>query len=139
MIELSTNLVDNIQKEIQGMNEGKGNGEGSKVAQFKAGKPKAGGRQQGTPNKHRASVREIAAQYVDDVLDVLARIAADETAPAAARVAAARELLDRCEGKPAQRVEQIVSETSTGNKYNDIATKIRLECEAREFEEKRGR
>ncbi|WP_287600601.1 hypothetical protein [Thiothrix sp.] len=125
------------------MSEGKGNGEGSKVAQFKAGKPKTGGRQQGTPNKHRASVREIAAQYVDDVLDVLARIAADETAPAAARVAAARELLDRCEGKPAQRIEQVVSDTAASNKYNDIATKIRLEQlaleEERKFYEKYGR
>lgn len=125
------------------MSEGKGNGEGSKVAQFKAGKPKTGGRQQGTPNKHRASVREIAAQYVEDAVNALIQIAQDENAPAAARVAAARELLDRYDGKPAQRIEQVVSDTAADNKYNDIATKIRLEQlaleEERKFYEKYGR
>ena len=61
---------------------------------------KTGGRQAGTPNKTTASVKELAQQYVEDALSVLSDIMRDDTAPPAARVAAANSLLDRGYGKP---------------------------------------
>lgn len=61
---------------------------------------KTGGRQAGTPNKTTASVKELAQQYVEDALSVLSDIMRDDTAPHAARVAAANSLLDRGYGKP---------------------------------------
>lgn len=103
---------------------GKGQGEGSKVTQFKVGHRKAGGRKIGTMNKVKANVREIAGRYVEDVIAALFCIAQDKDAPAVARVAACRELLDRYEGKPAQRIEQVI-ESRNSQRYNDIAGELR--------------
>ena len=63
---------------------------------------KTGGRQAGTPNKATASIREAAQQYTDEALKTLVDVMGDETAPHAARVAAANSLLDRGHGKPRQ-------------------------------------
>ncbi|MCW5141069.1 hypothetical protein [Burkholderia cenocepacia] len=75
----------------------------SKVGRPK-GLPKTGGRQKGTPNKLTADVKALARQYGPNMIDVLAKIAQSRSAPAAAKVAAARELLDRGYGKPTQHV-----------------------------------
>ena len=66
---------------------------------------KTGGRQAGTPNKATASIREAAQQYTDEALKTLVDVMGDETAPHAARVAAANSLLDRGHGKPRQELD----------------------------------
>ena len=66
---------------------------------------KTGGRQAGTPNKTTASIREAAQQYTDEALKTLVDVMGDETAPPAARVAAANSLLDRGHGKPRQELD----------------------------------
>lgn len=63
-------------------------------------KQKTGGRQAGTPNKATASIRDAAQQYTEDALRTLVEVMGDETAPHAARAAAANSLLDRGHGKP---------------------------------------
>lgn len=56
-----------------------------------------GGRRKGTPNLATASIRDIARQYTDQAVMALVGVLSDESA--AARVAAAKELLDRGFGK----------------------------------------
>ncbi len=66
-----------------------------------AGTPKSGGRKKGSRNKATADVKAAAQKYTQDAIDTLAGIMrAGETD--AARVAAAKELLDRGHGKSAQ-------------------------------------
>lgn len=65
---------------------------------------KTGGRRKGTPNKATADVKAAAQAYTDEALRVLVSILRSRKAPAQAKVAAARELLDRGHGKPAQAV-----------------------------------
>ena len=65
---------------------------------FKAGEsgnPK--GRTKGAPNKATASIRDIARLYTDQAVMALVGVLSDESP--AARVAAAKELLDRAYGK----------------------------------------
>jgi hypothetical protein len=64
--------------------------------------PKVCGRQKGTPNKATAAVKEIAGQYNEKAVKMLAAIMNDPQAPHAARVAAAGQLLDRGHGRPSQ-------------------------------------
>ena len=59
---------------------------------------KTGGREAGTPNKATASIREAAQQYTETAIQTLVEVMSDETAPHAARVAAANSLLDRGHG-----------------------------------------
>ena len=62
------------------------------------------GRKKGVPNKTTLQMRELAQKYAPDALEVLVGImsfGASETA----RIAAAREVLDRAHGKVAQPVE----------------------------------
>ena len=66
---------------------------------------KTGGRVAGTPNKATASIREAAQQYTETALETLVAVMGDETAPPAARVAAANSLLDRGHGKPRQALD----------------------------------
>lgn len=65
---------------------------------------KTGGRQKGTPNKATADIRAAAAIHGPAMLEVLSRIALDDSEPTAARVAAAVALLDRAYGRPAQAI-----------------------------------
>ena len=60
---------------------------------------KTGGRKAGTPNKVTAEVRTLAQQHGADAIGTLAEIMADTTRNENARIAAARELLDRGYGK----------------------------------------
>ncbi len=62
-----------------------------------------GGRVKGVPNKATASIKEIAREYTDEAIKALVGVLRSESGPA--RVAAARELLDRAYGKPSQPVE----------------------------------
>lgn len=65
------------------------------------GSPKVGGRIKGTPNKATADVRALAQRYTDDAIRTLSEIMLRGEAEAA-RIAAARELLDRGHGKATQ-------------------------------------
>lgn len=58
------------------------------------------GRPKGALNKATKTVREIAATYSAGAIGVLVKIAGDQSAPHAARVAACKELLDRAHGRP---------------------------------------
>ncbi len=55
--------------------------------------------------KAPTEIKSLARAYTDSALNVLRGIMQQETAPAAARVAAAQALLDRGWGKPTQSVE----------------------------------
>jgi hypothetical protein len=78
----------------------KSSGRGSKPGEHR------GGRKAGTPNKATAVVRDIAGQYTEQAVTTLVGIlAGGEGIPAAAQVAAAKELLDRAHGKPGQSVD----------------------------------
>jgi hypothetical protein len=68
---------------------------------------KTGGRCLGSRNKINratADLRAVAGQYTAEAIDTLVAIMRAESAPLAARVMAARELLDRGHGKPAQAI-----------------------------------
>lgn len=65
-----------------------------------------GGRKKGTPNKATAAIKEIAGKYTEQAVNTLVSIlAGGEGIPAAAQVAAAKEILDRAHGKPTQAVD----------------------------------
>lgn len=64
---------------------------------------KTGGRKPGTPNKATSDVKAIAGQYSAEAVNILIEIArTSESDPA--RVSAAKEILDRAHGKPAQAI-----------------------------------
>ena len=75
-------------------------------------RPKTGGRVAGTPNKATAEVKRAAQAYTEQALRTLGAILSNEDMPAAARVAACREILDRGHGKPMQAVEISAPEDS---------------------------
>ncbi len=95
----------------------------------RGGKRDGAGRPKGAGNLTPKPVREMALMHTEAVLMALVEIVQDRDAPPSARVAAGREILDRADGKPAQRIEQIVTDNS-GDKFNGIAEQLR-----REFEE----
>lgn len=65
------------------------------------GIPKTGGRKPGTPNKVTSELQGLAQQYTDAAIKVLAMIMV-RGENEQARIAAARELLDRGHGKATQ-------------------------------------
>jgi hypothetical protein len=67
-----------------------------------AKRKKTGGRQAGTPNRVTKILMKVAGKYTRQAVTTLAAIMNDEDQPGAARVMAARELLDRAHGKPTQ-------------------------------------
>ena len=61
---------------------------------------KTGGRAKGTPNRATASIKELARQHTDAAINTLVSVlAGGKDIPAAAQVAAAKEILDRGYGK----------------------------------------
>lgn len=69
------------------------------------GTPKTGGRKSGTPNKATAVIKSLAQPYGETAVAVLNEIMTDAGMPPAARVSAAKELLDRGYGKSIQGIE----------------------------------
>lgn len=69
------------------------------------GTPKTGGRKPGTPNKATADIKALAQVHGEQAIGTLAGMIGDTSLPPAARVAAAKELLDRGYGKAGQSVE----------------------------------
>jgi hypothetical protein len=70
----------------------------------RGGKREGAGRPKGALNKATLDVREAAQAFTEDALTVLASIMKAEEQPAAARVSAAKELLDRGHGKSTQPI-----------------------------------
>lgn len=70
----------------------------------KQGTIKTGGRVKGTPNKSTAEIKELAQTYSTDALKTLATIMLTSENDTA-KIAAAKELLDRGYGKPTQAME----------------------------------
>ena len=66
-----------------------------------------------------ATLKQMAAQYTPEAIRTLAEMFQDEATPAAARVAAIKEILDRAHGKPAQ--------TIIGDEDRPVATVTRVE------------
>jgi hypothetical protein len=64
---------------------------------------KTGGRQAGTPNRATAELKELARAYTVEALEALVSVV--RGADGAAKVAAAREILDRGYGKASQSVD----------------------------------
>jgi hypothetical protein len=60
-----------------------------------------GGRQKGVPNKATREIKELAGQYTDEALNTLVSVARASESDAA-RVSAAKEILDRAYGKAPQ-------------------------------------
>lgn len=81
-----------------------------------------GGRKRGTPNKVTADVRILAQQYGEKALAVLAEIMGSTSEPAAARVSAAKELLDRAYGKSPQPIA--VNSTNLAEVFADLMDKL---------------
>lgn len=71
----------------------------------RAGGAKTGGRQKGTPNKATAEVRALAQEWGEQAISTLGDIMTNNDSSEQARIAAARELLDRGYGKPRQNME----------------------------------
>lgn len=66
-----------------------------------------------------ATLKEMAAQHTPEALQTLVDLMKDEGVPAAARVAAVKEILDRAHGKATQ--------TIAGDPENPIPTVTRVE------------
>lgn len=69
------------------------------------GLPRTGGRQRGSLNKTTADIKALAQVHGSDAVNTLALIMADSSIPPAARVSAAKELIDRGYGKAVQPTE----------------------------------
>ncbi|SEJ55818.1 hypothetical protein [Frateuria terrea] len=70
------------------------------------GTPKTGGRKPGSRNKATADVKAAAQEYGEEAVCMLAQIMRGAEMPPAARVSAAKELLDRGYGKAPQTIDQ---------------------------------
>ncbi|OMG85403.1 hypothetical protein [Achromobacter xylosoxidans] len=64
-----------------------------------------GGRKKGVPNKATAEIKALAQQHGPEAIATLVSIMKATKQPPAARVAAAKELLDRAYGKSVQPIE----------------------------------
>lgn len=75
-----------------------------KLATRRGGKRPGAGRPRGALNKATADIKRIAQDHGGEAIRVLATIMSEAGEPAAARVAAARELLDRGYGRVPQAI-----------------------------------
>ena len=92
------------------------------MAGRKPGTPKTGGRMKGTANKATRSLKELAREHTDGALAALVSVlAGGDGVPAAARVAAAKEILDRGYGK----ASTVLAGDEDGGPVR-LATEIRL-------------
>lgn len=75
----------------------------------RGGKREGAGRPKGALNKATLDVREAAQSFTEEALSTLAGIMRSEAQPAAARVSAAKEILDRGHGKSLQTIQADVN------------------------------
>lgn len=78
-----------------------------------------GGRKKGTPNKATASLKDIAREYTAEAVEALVHVLRTESG--AAKVSAAKEILDRGYGK----ASQVLSGDEDGNPLK-LVHEIRL-------------
>ncbi|MGZ8096730.1 MAG: hypothetical protein ACXWUD_10885 [Methylosarcina sp.] len=71
----------------------------------RGGKRPGSGRKPGSINKATADLKGMARQYSAQALTILAELMQDPEVPPAARIQAAREVLDRGYGKPTQSLD----------------------------------
>lgn len=76
----------------------------TKTGQFLPGWSGGPGRKKGIPNKATRPIRELAQDYSEEAIEVLVSLMRNTELSAQARLGAARELLDRGFGRPAQGV-----------------------------------
>ena len=81
-----------------------------------------------TKSQQQKKARDFASLYIEDVITALVDIVNDPDASASARVAAAKEILDRAEGRPRQSVE-VTDKSNENNKYNSIVNQLRLDLD----------
>lgn len=62
------------------------------------------GRKPGVPNRVTADIKALAQSYGEEAIDTLAKIMRSDETPPQARVAAAKELIERGYGKAAQPI-----------------------------------
>lgn len=86
------------------------------------GKRPGAGRPKGQRNKITADIKAIAQSYGEEAIVALVEIIRDGEAPAAARVAASREILDRGYGKAHQSVDH----SSKDGTMTPLPTRIEL-------------
>ena len=84
-----------------------------------------------TKSQQQKKARDFASSYVEGVIAALVAIINDPDASASARVAAAKEILDRAEGRPRQSVE-VTDKSNENNKYNSIVNQLRLDLDGSE-------
>lgn len=118
------------------------------MADNNGGKREGAGRKAGTPNKSTAYLRELAGEHADDAIQFLADLVKDDKAPAAARVSASKEIIERGYGKsgnivhvgfetplsdkePADALRAIVDKVVGGEISIDDGTKLTSMIEAR--------
>lgn len=87
----------------------------------RGGKREGAGRKPGAPNKITADIKAIAQTYGEESIIGLIELSRDPETPAAARVAAYREVLDRGYGKAKQGIEM------TGEDGGPVETITRIE------------
>ncbi len=63
------------------------------------GKRKQAGRKPGSQNKATIQIRTLAGKHAETAIQMLVELMGDEEAPAAARISAAKELLERGNGR----------------------------------------
>lgn len=97
---------------------------------MRGGKREGAGRKVGSVSRLTHTARELAGQYSEEAFNVLVSIMRDEETDPKARLIAAKEILDRAYGKPAQyqEVEQRVDfEENEGGLTHSTAEMIRRE------------
>ena len=65
------------------------------------GKREGAGRKAGVPNRSTAHMRELSGKHAGEAIATLVDIMTDTSNPAAARVSASKEIIERGYGKPA--------------------------------------
>ncbi|MDP1664489.1 MAG: hypothetical protein Q8L79_05110 [Methylobacter sp.] len=73
--------------------------------QKRGGRRQGAGRKKGTKNKVTVDLKNKAAEYTEEAIQVFVEIMRDSEAPAATRLQAADKILDRGYGRPAVHIE----------------------------------
>ncbi len=87
-------------------------------------KEKRGGRTAGTPNKATAHIRALAGEHADTAITTLVQLMESEDTPAAARISASKELIERGFGKSSNIVSLQLETPLSGLEPKDALATI---------------